>query len=262
MRLFKPLLQISNIVGLIAVIFFNYVANTGVISGNTVGQVSNSFDSLFAPAGYTFAIWGVIYVGLIGFSIYQARDLFSNSRKNVPMLLQITGWFGLTCAANIVWLVAWLNERIGVSWLLMLALLGGLVILYVQLGIGVRKPKDRMEQYFLLIPFSLYLGWICVATIANGSSFLVSLQWNGFGLPPELWAILMMAVASVLGIMFVIYRNDWVIAGVIAWALGGIAVKNFSQGSSSGQIVGMAAITGILALASAYFLRRRKLASS
>jgi hypothetical protein len=258
----KPLLQISNIAGLIAVIFFNYVSNTGVIGGKNVGEISNAYDSLFAPAGFTFAIWGLIYLALLGFAVYQARDLFVNSQANVPLLLRISGWFGLTCAANIIWLVAWLNERIGLAWLLMGTLLGGLVILYVHIGIGVRSPKDRWERWLLFFPFSLYLGWICVATIANGSSFLVSIGWNGFGLPPAMWAILMMAVAATLGILMVMKRNDWVIAGVVAWALTGIGVKHLRLEGLDSQLISMAALVGILALGSSYFLRRRNLSAA
>lgn len=258
MNLLKPLLQISNIIALISMILMNYLSNTGVIGGKTVGDISNKYDTLFAPAGYTFAIWGLIYLALFAFAIYQARDIFSNSKKQVPILLQITGWFGLSCAANIIWLVVWLREQTGVAWMVMAGLLGALVIIYIHLGIGARPPRDQWERWCLFFPFSLYLGWISVATIANGASFLVSLDWNGWGIPPHVWTLVMIGTATILGLVMIMWRGDRVFGSVGIWALWGIGIKHLRLGENGSQLLMSAAVLGALLLFSSMFLSRVK----
>lgn len=256
MNLLKPLLQISNIIALISVILMNMLVSTRTIEGNTVGSISDKYDTLFAPAGYTFSIWGLIYLALLGFGIYQGRDLFSKSKKQVPLLLRITGWFGLSCAANIVWLVAWLTERLGLALMMMAALLGSLLIIYLHLGIGKRAPKDQWERWLLYFPFSLYLGWISIATIANTASYLISINWAGWGIPPEGWTLIMIVIATALCMFLIIRNGDKIFGAVGIWSLWGIGIKHLQLGAAGSQMLMAVSVFCALLLLSSMFVRR------
>ncbi|MEM7371613.1 MAG: tryptophan-rich sensory protein [Bacteroidota bacterium] len=258
MNLLKPLLQISNFIALISMILMNMLVSTRSIDGNTVGSVSDKYDTLFSPASYTFGIWGLIYLSLLGFVIYQGRDIFSKSKEQVPLLLKITGWFGLSCAANIVWLVAWLTERLGLALMMMAALLGSLLIIYIHLGIGNKRPRNPWERWLLHVPFSLYLGWISIAIIANVASYLVSIEWNGWGISFEVWTLFMIGLATILCMFMIMGRGDRIFGAVGIWALWGIGIKHLRMGIGESQLLMTTAVVCALLLVSSMFFRQIK----
>ena len=213
--------QVANIAALGAVLTINALANILPINGVTTGEVSDGFPSLFTPAGYVFSIWGVIYALLAVFVVYQALP----AQKHNPHLERLGYWFALSCAFNFGWLLAWHYGAIWLSQLFMLGLLGSLIMSYVRLGIGQEKVS-RPEAFAVRWPFSIYLGWITVATVANTTVTLLEYGITGGWLAPLL-TILVIAVA--LGIGFLMLRNQRDIGFnlVLAWAFVGIAVAQW-----------------------------------
>jgi hypothetical protein len=220
----KKLLQILNILAFGAMIYINYLSNALPINGRNPGEISDSFPNLFVPAGITFSIWGVIYLFLLSFIIYQAKDLFKSPPDSTPWFSKIGPFFLLTCAANIGWIFAWHYNYVEVSLGVMVIFLILLITIYQRLGIG-RGTVSSGVKWFVHIPFSIYLGWITVATIANVTTLLVSIGWDGFGISEVFWAVAMIAVATLIGQKILNSRGDIAFALVITWAFAGIILK-------------------------------------
>jgi hypothetical protein len=238
--------QILNIIGLVAVLVMNYLANTLPLGGRTTGEVSAAFPSLFTPAGFTFSIWGLIYLLLILFAFYQSKGLFGDSNlKQNRFLYRIDIWFFVSCLANVGWLIAWHHQKLLLSLALMVVLLFAVGTIYLQLGAG-RRIISRNERFFVHLPFSIYFGWITVATIANVSIFLLKINWNRFGFTEEFWAAIMIATASIVGILVLLSRKDFFFSLVIVWALSGIISKRIAGGTEVMEPVVLVAGGGIL----------------
>lgn len=204
-------------------IVVNGLANALPLNDLTTGEISDRFEVYFVPAGYVFSIWGLIYLGLIGYAIYQALP----SQRQNPRLQSIGGFFTLASLANIAWLFLWHYEQFVGTLIAMLVLLISLVVIYLRLGIG-RGIVSMAESWLVRLPFSIYLGWISVATVANVTSLLDYLDWDGFGLSPEVWMIIVLAVVVVIAGLMSVTRRDIAYSLVILWALAGIAVKHTS----------------------------------
>lgn len=212
--------QFVVVVSTVAVIVMNILANTLPLNGLNTGEISDRFDVYFVPAGYVFSIWGLIYIGLIAYTVYQALP----SQRENPALRKIGYWYVLSCAANITWLFLWHYEVFNLTLLPMLALLASLIVIYLRLGIGTREVSPA-ERWSVHATFSLYLGWITVATIANATQLLDYLGWGGWGISEETWLVVMLA-ATVLITTAVLYtRRDLIYALVIIWAVVGVAVR-------------------------------------
>jgi benzodiazapine receptor len=216
----KPILPLVNLLAFIVTIVVNGLANALPINGVTTAEVSDSFPVYFVPAGYVFAIWGVIYLALLGFTVYQLLPAQRQSRR----LERIGWWFALGCLANSGWIFFWHHRIFPVTLILMLVLLASLLAIYLRLGIG-RTTASRTEKWLVDVPFSIYLGWITVATVANVTDVLYYLGWNGAPLSPQVWAAIMLAIATVLAAAMSWTRRDVAYVLVIVWALIGIAVK-------------------------------------
>jgi len=242
-------LQITNIIGFIAVVTVNILANALPINGKTTAELSDSYPNLFVPAGYVFAIWGVIYLLLLAFTVYQA----SPKRKGARFLNKIGYLFGISCAANVVWIFLWHYELVFLSLIAMFALLGSLILIYLRLDIG-RGDPFREERLYVHLPFSVYLGWITVAPIANVVAALVSINWDGFGLGDVTWTIIIISVAIILTLLNIQTRVDIGYSLVIVWALGGIIVKQMAI-----QTIVMTAGLGIIVIVA--FLAIKKIRS-
>lgn len=243
-------------VALAATLVINFLANALPIAGRTTGEVSDSFPVLFVPAGYVFAIWGLIYLGLIAFVAYQfhpaivakprhlASQTTSGATYDYPRL---NLWLILSCLFNSLWIFAWHYGYYGVTLLLMLGLLVSLIAIYQELGASRARG---LTSWMVQAPFSLYLGWIIVATVANATAVLYDAGWNGWGLPDAFWAVGMIAVATGLGLRILWARADTILNLVLVWALVGIAVKQ-----SATPAVAYAALAGAVLVAVAIFLR-------
>lgn len=246
-----------NLAGYLGVIGVNALANALPINGKTTGALSDNYPNLFTPAGITFSIWGVIYILLAVFAVFQLGAALQ--RRPAPFLSQIGLLFVLSCAVNIGWIFAWHHEMVGLSLLLILVLLGSLLAIYLRLRTG-RSDAGRTERYMVHVPFSFYLGWITIATIANVTALLVDADWGGFGLPQQFWAVLVTVVGILIGLAVLIRRRDVFFALVVDWALMGILIKRLQVSAVPDFAVVAAAAAGLAVITCAIIIQlfRRK----
>ncbi len=244
------LLQVGNLTAVILTIIVNGLANILPIGGKNTGELSDNIPNLFVPSGITFAIWGVIYVLIIMFTIYLARDLFKKEKTTKPFLEKISFFFILASLANIIWMFLWHYEQVIFSLLAMILLFLSLLMIYLRLNVGIQKVTMK-EKLFVHVPISVYIGWITVATIANVTAVLVKINWDGFGISQEIWTILVLVVATIITLLVLITRKDCQYSAVIIWALIGIYLKRTSNDPKYGvqnQIAYIAAIAIIVIL--------------
>jgi benzodiazapine receptor len=213
--------QILTVVAVVATIVVNALANILPFNGQQTGAISDRFAIYFVPAGYVFSIWGLIYLGLIAYAIFQALP----AQRENPRLRSIGGLFLVSSVANIAWIFLWHYEVFPATLPVMLVLLGSLIAIYLRLGTG-RTSVSRAETWLVRVPFSIYLGWITVATVANATQLLYFLGWNGGAIGPEAWTVVMLAVAVVLAWLMAITRRDVTYLLVLVWAFIGIASKH------------------------------------
>ena len=211
-QILVPLATILTIAG-------NGFANYARLNGFATGQISDNYPNFFVPAGYVFAIWGIIYIALITYSIWQALP----AQHSNPRLQAIVPTYLLACVVNVLWLVSFHFLQFGLAMVLMLALLLSLITIYLRLRRDGAVATN--ERAFAHVPFSIYLGWVTVATIANATQLLVSLNWNGFGIAQETWAAIMIAIAVVVALLMFIRQRDVAYLLVLVWAIAGIGVK-------------------------------------
>ncbi len=218
------LLQISNIAIVIVTIIINALANIIPIGGRYTEELADNIPNLFVPAGITFAIWGVIYVLIILFSVYLAKDLFKKEKTTKPFLEKISYFFILANTANIVWIFLWHYEQVILSLFATLVVFVSLLVVYLRLNIGLEKVSMK-DKLFVHVPISVYIGWGTVATIANVTAVLVIINWNGFGISEEIWTILALIIATIITILIIFTRRDYAYSAVIIWAFIGIYLK-------------------------------------
>ena len=241
-------LRYANIIFFGLTVVVNSLAGgTTLIGGQVTAAVSDANPTLITPAGYVFSIWGVIYMLLGVFVVYQA--LPSQQGKEYQSKI---GWlFVLSSLINIGWLFLWQFEYLSLSVVLMFLLLATLISIYVRLRTG-KSAVSLRERLAVQLPFSVYLGWITIASIANVAATLVSIGWDGFGISPETWAILVVAVALIITMLMLFTRKDVAYSLVIIWALVGIGVKQSGNQTIlmlveiSAAIVAVALISTIL----------------
>jgi len=215
--------QIAVILSIVLMIVVNVLANALPLNGQNTGAISDRFDVYFTPAGYVFSIWGLIYIGLIAYAIYQALP----AQRENPRLRRIGWWVVLGSLANTAWIFLWHYEVFPLTIMAMLALLLTLIITYVTLGVN-RVKVSTGERLAVHVPFSIYLGWITVATVANAAALLDYLKWNAWGISEVIWMwIILAAVVVIAGAMNFI-RRDIAYTLVILWAVAGIALKHAS----------------------------------
>ncbi|NIM93584.1 MAG: tryptophan-rich sensory protein [Anaerolineales bacterium] len=233
--------QVVVVLSTLLVIAANGLANALPLNDQTTGEISDRFEVFFVPAGYVFSIWGLIYLALIGYSIYQAVP----SQRENTRLRSIGYLYALSCLANIAWLIFWHYELFVLTLIAMLTLLAVLIAIYLRLGAGRNRVPDG-EVWFVRVPFSIYLGWITVATIANVTSLLAYLGWDAWGINPEIWAVIMLVAGAVIALAVSIDRGDVAYVLVILWAYAGIAVK-FADASTTVTVTAgiMAVIVGL-----------------
>ena len=214
----KFLYPILNLIALAAVLYVNYLANALPINGYTTGELSVFYPNMFVPAGITFSIWGIIYLLLIVFVIAHFVQIIKGNEIGQKQFAKISWLFVATCVLNISWIFSWHYQMVLLSVVVMLLLLISLISIYLKaLGNNIFITKA---------PFSVYLGWISVATIANITAALVHF---GFTDLQVFFSVIMIIVAMLLALFFVIKFNDFLFALVIVWAFTGIFIKQNSN---------------------------------
>lgn len=248
---------LGNSIALIAVLVVNYLAVSLPLNGRTTGELSALYPNLFVPAGFTFSIWGIIYLSLILWVLYQIWYSFQKRSSKLLGQKLVGAWFWLNAAFNVAWIFAWHYELPLVSLLFMSGLLFTLIQIYRNLGIGLRETSHK-ERFFMHLPFSLYLGWISVATIANATAVLVHYNFSGWGLPAEFYASIMILIAAMLAYFFLNYNVDLFYTLVTCWAAFGIFYKQYYQLDQNTPIVYTTAASVIIFLNVKYLQLRRK----
>ena len=237
----------------IATIIFNGLANALPLNGQNTGQISDRFQVYFVPAGYVFSIWGVIYIGWLAFAIYQ---LLPTQRDN-PRIQQVGYLFALSGMANMAWLFFWHYEYFVLTVVVMLILLLLLIAIYLRLQIG-KVQVAPLERWCVDIPFSVYLGWITVATIANITATLSYLHWDGWGVSPEAWTLIMLTAGVCIASAISLTRGDIAYMLVIIWAFVGIAVKHAGIPIITTGAWITTVLVGLMLVAGIYVTKRRQ----
>ena len=241
----SALLKWTNIFAFIFMVLINGLAgSTTLLGGKNTAEISNANLTLITPAGYVFSIWGIIYVLLGIFVVFQALP-----REREKEYHGKIGWlFILSSIFNIVWLFLWQFEYLVFSVILMFLLLASLISIYLRLDIG-KSQVGLAEKITIHLPFSTYLGWITIASIANVAVTLVSIGWNGFGISPEIWATIIVVIALLITVLVIVTRKDIAYGLVIIWAFLGIAVGQ----SSNQNIVTLTQVSAIIVLIALVF---------
>jgi hypothetical protein len=249
------LLRYANIVAFILTVVVNGLAgSTTLIGGQNTAAVSDKYPTLVTPAGYVFAIWGIIYLLLGVFVVYSALP----KQKGSDFVERIGWLFVLSSVFNIAWLFVWQYEILVASVAIIIAYLLSLIAIYLRLNIGKEKVSLG-EKLAVHLPFSVYLGWLSIATIANITITLVAYSWDGFGISPEVWAILIVAVALVLTMLMLGIRKDVAYALVVVWALVGISVNQSNANVVlTTQVGAVIAAVALIATAALVALKRRR----
>ena len=232
-------LKMVTTVTFLVMIVANALANILPLNGITTGEVSDSYPNLFAPAGITFSIWGVIYLLLAGYILYQ-HGVFQKNPKHEKMIRRISVIFSISSLANSIWIFAWHYRLIPLTMILMLVILLCLIIIN---QMTYKEKFTLLEKVFIKVPFSVYFGWITIATIANLTTLLVDIQWNRFGLSEPIWMILTLAAGVLIGGATMLKHRNMPYGLVLIWAYGGIWLKHTSETGFKGQYFSVIAAT-------------------
>lgn len=249
------MLKAGVLVSYLGMIVVNFLAVSLPIAGKTTGELSDAYPNLFTPAGITFSIWGLIYL-LLG--VYVVYYLFKKDEVNKSVFEKVAKLFILSSVANMAWIFAWHYEVVSLSVLIMLVMLVSLIMIA---GIINKEKLSTKEEVCLRLPFSVYFGWITVATIANITAFLVSLSWNGFGLAESVWTIIILLVGATIGVLRAMKDRNIYYLLVFVWAYYGIYTKHISEAGFNNQypsVVKTVLIAIALFLLSIFFIAYRK----
>jgi len=231
--------QVLVVLSVLATLAVNFLAEALPFNGLSTAQISDRFHVFFVPAGYVFSIWGLIYIGLIAYAVFQALP----SQRENPTLRRTGYPVVVSGLANMAWLFLWHYLQFPLTLVVMLGLLAVLIVIYLELGIG-RTKVSAAEAWAVRVPFSIYLGWITVATIANVTDVLYYWNWSGFGISARNWTLVLFAAVLVIAGLMSLTRRDVAYNLVVVWALAGIAVKQ----SAAKSIVISSLATAVLVL--------------
>ncbi|MDD3919367.1 MAG: tryptophan-rich sensory protein [Candidatus Pacebacteria bacterium] len=250
-------IKIGALVSFIGVIIVNSLANSLPINGINTGAVSNLYPNLFVPAAFTFSIWGLIYFLLSLYTLYQI-GFFQKKKEpvNEVLIKRVGIYFIITSIANMAWIFFWHYSLLWLSLIAMFVILFGLI----KIANIIKEEKlSRKEKFFISLPFNVYFGWITVATIANITAFLVSINWNGFGISEIVWTIIVLFVGTLICIFRMFKERDIVYGLVFLWAYFGILIKHLSIDGFYGQYpdIIMAVTFCMLAFLGSLFLLRK-----
>jgi len=228
----------GNLVAFAIVILLNFLSNALPINGQTMPEISAKYPSLFTPAGFTFAIWGAIYMVFV---IWQALPAQRSSDK----VARLSTWFQVNCLMNAVWIVVWHYDLLVLSLLVMLVILATLILIYRTLIADI-DAAPFTEHLVLYLPFSLYAGWITLATIANASILQTSNGWDYVWLTAVQWTLLKLALAGAIGARMVLKYRDPVFGAVVIWGAYGISAMQSATPSVSGAALTLSLLMALL----------------
>jgi hypothetical protein len=219
--------QVVNTISFIGVVLVNALANILPINGLNTGEISDMYPNLFVPVPLTFGIWLVIYVGLALFILYQ-WGVFSGWNDEHVTVTATIGWmFSLSCLFNGLWIVAWHYLFVELSLVIMLALFLTLLVIFNRLH--QRRDPSSGEKAWVHGPFSIYFGWITVATIANATAVLVASEWGALGISEAIWTVLLIVIATAITAAVIVRRRNYFYGLVVVWTLLGIYLRHTGE---------------------------------
>jgi len=244
----------------LAMVTTNVLANALPLNGRRTGEVSDSYPSLFTPAGITFAVWGVIYLLLGAYVLYQ---LFGDTEGDPALLNRVGVLFSISSLANTAWVFAWHYDHIALSAVLIVVILVCLALIVTTLR---RANVTGRRRWLVGVPFSVYFGWTTVATVANMTVLLVSRKWDGFGLPEATWAVIIVLVAMTIGTVTMLRNRDAAYGLVLIWAFVGILIRQTSAEGFAGKypaiIAAVIASLVIYLISEVWILRQRRVTTA
>lgn len=247
-------IAIATLLAILATLTINVLSNFFPLKGANIGEISNTIlqGVQITPANYAFAIWGLIYIGLIAYGIYQLRP----TQRRDPTLQRVDILLIVACVAQIIWVYLFTMRFFWLSVVAMLVILLALIGAYLKLGVGkVRVLRDR--KWLAHIPLSIYLGWISVATIVNVASALYISNWDGWGISSAIWTAIMLVVATVIAAIVAMKRGDIAFSCVFIWAYIAIAIRHLNN-----PIIWITAVLGAIVLLILLIYSRNKTVKS
>lgn len=244
---------IINALTFVGMLVVNILATSLPLNDMTTGELSDALPNLFVPIGLTFSIWGVIWLLLAVYLGFQIRTAFggggatsssADSSQTGPYLPRVVGaWFPVNMVLNAGWIFAWHYQLVGLSVIIMFALLATLIAMFLRVDRAVTSAGGGR---FARVPISVYFGWITIATIANITAFLVSVDWGGFGIPETVWTVIVIAAGLAVTLAMLIRHRNIAFSAVAVWAFAGIAAKRVAEGTPEGPAVLVTAIIAAL----------------
>jgi len=234
------LVKVLAFVSYIVMVVVNSLVNVLSFNNYTIGEISDLYPNLFAPASITFSIWAIIYGFLFIYCVYQFKK-----NDNEKLYRKINIYFILSSLTNILWIFSWHNNMILISVLLIVTILFSLIKIASLLN---KEKLSKEDNFVIALPFTMYFGWITIATVANITTLLVSLGWNGFELPNYVWMIIMLLIATSIGVLRLFKDKRYSYGLVFVWAYTGILIKHISSSGFNSEYIQVIIVTSICIL--------------
>ncbi|OIN65856.1 tryptophan-rich sensory protein [Exiguobacterium sp. KRL4] len=213
---------------------FVFTIAVNALDGGKTGRISDTISTLFKPAGYAFSIWGLIYAVLLVWLIMQTIPKF----KEHEIAKKIGPWFLISCLFNAGWIVSFSFKLFPLSVVVIVGLLLSLIVIYSKIDRETKALRFKL-------PFSLYLGWVSVATIANIFLTLDTENINSLlGIGDAGWTMIMLGVGVIVALLFMFANRDPIYPLVFVWAY--IAI-NFQSDNGLVDTVVLGSVVVLLA---------------
>ncbi|MCM4171754.1 hypothetical protein DHD32_09690 [Arenibacter sp. TNZ] len=217
-------LSIINLLSVVLVIAVNYISQAVRINDTTIGELSQRYTNLFTPASYAFAIWGLIFLGLLAYAFFQIKVVFFD-RKELAFIKQTGNWFAFANVLNALWVIVFAYNYMGLT----VIIIAGILISLLKIIINTNMERWDAPKEIIVFswwPICFYSGWITVATIANIALYLTKIGWNGAFLTEVQWTIVLIIVATLINLVIIYKRNMREFAAVGVWALFAIYIRH------------------------------------
>lgn len=224
--------KMLSVIAFLIMVSINVLANLLPINGVKTGELSDTYPTLITPSDETFLIWAVIYILLMVYSVYQLGLLKSKGKLSSDLANYIRGFYIVSCLCNAAWIFAWHFRYIALSLVLMITLF---VCLFLNNKLLYSEELSLREKLFIRLPFSVYFGWITVATAVNTAVLLISLRWTGYGMKDYIWAIIGVLIIFLVATYITLRYGSLPYTAAVIWAFLGVIAKHTSESELNGR---------------------------